>query len=40
MLLSLFSGSFIPLWFFPDWLLVLQRVLWLAGIRKVVVQGG
>ena len=83
MLLGLFSGSFIPLWFFPDWLLaiseylpfrllyfapsatwlgkiaaadaasliawqwvwiggllVLQRVLWLAGIRKVVVQGG
>ena len=83
MLLGLFSGSFIPLWFFPDWLLAiseylpfrllyfapsatwlgkiaaadaawliawqwvwiggllgLQRLLWLAGIRKVVVQGG
>ena len=81
--IGLFSGSFIPLWFFPDWLvavseylpfrllyfapaatylgkiapaeaavllahqwlwvaglLVLQRLLWLAGIRKVVVQGG
>ncbi|MDE0220622.1 MAG: ABC-2 family transporter protein [Spirochaetaceae bacterium] len=83
MMIRLFSGAFIPLWFFPDWLvavsdylpfrllyfapiaawlgkitpaeaaalvahqwvwigalLVLQRVLWLAGIRKVVVQGG
>lgn len=81
--ISLFSGSFIPLWFFPDWLLkvseylpfrllyfapaatylgkispgavaellahqwlwivglvVLQRLLWMAGVRKVVVQGG
>ena len=83
MLIRLCSGAFIPLWFFPDWLvaasdylpfrllyfapiatwlgkitpaeaavlvaqqwlwigalLVLQRVLWLAGVRKVVVQGG
>ena len=83
MMTRLFSGSFIPLWFFPRWLvgiseylpfrllyfaplatylgkiapgeaavlvaqqwlwigalLVLQRVLWLAGVRKVVVQGG
>ncbi|MCY4377307.1 MAG: ABC-2 family transporter protein [Spirochaetaceae bacterium] len=83
MLISLFSGSFIPLWFFPAWLvavaeylpfrllffapaatwlgkipaadaawliawqwawiagmLLLQRLLWLAGIRKVVGHGG
>jgi ABC-2 type transport system permease protein len=83
MLIRLCSGAFIPLWFFPDWLvaasdylpfrllyfapiatwlgkitpaeaaalvaqqwlwigalLLLQRVLWLAGVRKVVVQGG
>ena len=83
MLTSLFSGAFVPLWFFPDWLLsisnylpfrllyfapiatylgklgvaeaawliaqqwmwvagllALQRIVWLAGIRKVVSQGG
>ena len=27
MLLGLFSGSFIPLWFFPDWLLAVSEYL-------------